>query len=385
MKRSRTGFSPHAARLAAISLIAGFLSVSAGPALADELIAIDSSPTVARPSGTIQAPAIIAAATIPSGIVVSNHGGQQIRLFAKGEQIRRVTHPGHSPVRFTRLTPGRNYTVEVGGIRVGTLPAISRPTPASGLAVRTTNEPDSVALSWRHRSTRATGGRSVTFVVTATSRTASTVRQVVAGRLSTRLSGLDRHTRYTFTVVPRNSAGSGRGTRAVMARTLAELAPDTPTPSAPTAPPEPTAPPVPVPAPAAAPAAAPAPSTRTIYVCPTGYSETSEQACQKAQPYTYTTLAYTFHQEATGPAPMLDSYATADVCPSGYNLEDYGWVKYCRRYGPAPTATVKDPTPAGYTDNGSAWTTRNPAPDGYTDDGTQWVKVVAKEARIVPA
>ena len=60
-------------------------------------------------------------------------------------------------------------------------------------------------------------------------------------------------------------------------------------------------------------------------------------------------------------------------------------MKYCRLYGAAPTKTVKDATPSGYTDDGTAWIKKDAAPAGYTDDGTQWVKVVPKEARIVPA
>jgi hypothetical protein len=143
----------------------------------------------------------------------------------------------------------------------------------------------------------------------------------------------------------------------------------------------------PAPAPAAAPSPAPppAPSTKTIYVCPTGYTETADGTCQTTLAYTYSSLAYTFHTEATGPAPLLDSFETANVCPGGYNLEDYGWVTYCRRYGAAPTASVKDATPAGYTDTGGLWSKKDIPPTGYVDGGTQWVKSVAKEARIVPA
>jgi hypothetical protein len=128
-------------------------------------------------------------------------------------------------------------------------------------------------------------------------------------------------------------------------------------------------------------------------------------------PYTYrtevTNLAYTYHTETTGPMPIIDSYETQDVCPSGYNLEDYGVNgKWCRLYGPAPTAQVKDAPPAGftdngsnytkseqvknnpptgYTDNGTQWVTTNPAPAGYTDNGTEYTTTTNKEAKVVPA
>ena len=46
----------------------------------------------------------------------------------------------------------------------------------------------------------------------------------------------------------------------------------------------------------------------------------------------------------------LESYETAGGCPAGWNYEDYGWVKYCRRYG-----STKNPTPVGYTDDNGEW------------------------------
>jgi hypothetical protein len=49
------------------------------------------------------------------------------------------------------------------------------------------------------------------------------------------------------------------------------------------------------------------------------------------------------------------------------------------------TREVKDNTPAGFTDNGTAWVKKNDMPTGYTDNGTAWVKTTAKEARVVPA
>jgi hypothetical protein len=161
----------------------------------------------------------------------------------------------------------------------------------------------------------------------------------------------------------------------------------------------------------------PTPTTKTIYVCPSGFTEVGS-SCTKTLPYTFTytpytyrtevtNRAYTYHTVTTGPMPILDSFETANVCPGGYNLEDYGVNgKWCRLYGPAPTAQVKDAAPAGFTDNGSnytkseqiknnpptgytdngiQWVTTNPAPAGYTDNGTQYVATAAKEAKVVPA
>ena len=141
-------------------------------------------------------------------------------------------------------------------------------------------------------------------------------------------------------------------------------------------------------------------------------------SCQKTAAYTFSTQdytfhdevqtkAYTFHTETTGPAPIISEFSTQDVCPSGYNLEDYGAQgKLCRQYGPAPTAQVKDAAPSGWTDNGSSyvrtvevkdnapagftddgtqWIKKDAAPSGWSDDGTQYVKTTAKVARTVPA
>jgi hypothetical protein len=134
-----------------------------------------------------------------------------------------------------------------------------------------------------------------------------------------------------------------------------------------------------------APQPAPQPATRTIYVCPDGYVESGSQ-CRRTLPYTYTRQPYTFHQVATGPAPVLQKYETAThVCPAGYNTEDFGWIAYCVLYGPVPTITVKDDAPAGFTDNGVEWIKRDAIPTGYVDDGICWVSTVSKEARVVPA
>ena len=326
-------------------------------------------------------PAITAAASLPRGIVVTHHGGQPVRLLAKGEPTRRLTRPGTQPATFTRLSAGRIYVVEVGGQRVGALRAVDRPTAASGLTVRTTATPGTVSLAWSHRPTLATGGAQTWYAVAATSPSTAPLRRTVSGRTAT-LEGLDGSALYTFTVTPHNSAGAGRATQARLARPLA--GPTTAATPVPTPAPTPVATPTPSPAAPSAPAPAPAPVSRTVYVCPTGSALTPAGSCRVTRAYTYTSTPYTFHDEATGPAPILDSYATtARACPGGYNLEDYGWVLYCRRYGPTPTAPVKDDAPAGYTDDGTQWTTKDPAPSGYTDDGTQWVGTVPKVPVVV--
>ena len=126
-----------------------------------------------------------------------------------------------------------------------------------------------------------------------------------------------------------------------------------------------------------------------MWLCPDDYSEVGDE-CRKTADYTFTTRAYTFHDDTqtapytfhtvqTGPAPIINEFYTENVCPSGYNLEDYGAQgKICRLYGSPPTAQVKDPAPAGWTDNGATYErtvqVQDDTPDGFTDDGTQWIK-----------
>ncbi len=391
--RMAAGSRPAAVLLTTVLAVLAAAGLTGPPAAADDLVAADAQVAVVSAATTRPAAGTAprAIAGVPRGIVVTNTHGQPVVLFSKGERIRRQQRLGSASTTITGLTPGRSYTVSVAGRIVGSVVALDRPGPASALAVRTTGQPGSVILTWQHRATTATGGRRVAFEITATSAGGPTLRKAAAGRRTATLAGLDMTALYTFTVTPRNSAGSGRASRATMTRTLKQITgagtpsvepvATAPTPVVAT----PAAPPAsPAAAPAPAPAPDPAPTTRTIYVCPDGYSENAN-LCEKALPYTFTTRPYAFHDEVTGPPPMLDSYeTTADGCPSGYSLENYTWVKYCRRYGPAPTRRVKDPTPSGFTDDGTAWIRKDPAPAGFTDDGTRWVKVVAKVPRVVP-
>jgi len=374
--------------VAAGALLLGIASpASAGEVIAAETVAV--APAASTSSGTAALDVPTAIASKPRTITVTNHKGKSVVLFAKGEQIRRNLAPGSKAATFSGLTAGRVYTVSVGGQPIGTVVALDTPTAASGLRVSTTDRPGTVALEWSHRATRTTGGSDIEYVVSATSPTAADVTAVVRGARTAELSGLDPQALYSFSVTPRNTAGSGRSTKASMTRTLAQL---TGTPSktveTPAAPEVKRSDATPVPAPAPAPA--PGPTTRTIWVCPDGYSEVAGQ-CQTTQAYTFhsetETRAYTYtwtkvgsHQEPSGEPcnylPNPNSPTGLDIyCPPPRTVDDF--------------ANVKDGTPSGYTDNGSAWVrtvqVKDTAPTGYADDGTQWVKTAAKVERVVPA
>ena len=214
-----TTYLTRIAALGATAALAAALGIgTAAPALADDVIAIDT--TTAAPVAAAAVPTALASR--PRTIVVTHHGGRSVTLFAKGERIRRVLAPGSRPATFTGLTAGRIYTVAIGGQPIGSVVALDRPTAASGLTVRTTGTPGTVALSWRHRATTATGGRAVRFDVRATSTGAPTVTATVTGTPKAVLTGLDVDAIYTFRVTPRNNAGAGRATTATMGRSLAQ-------------------------------------------------------------------------------------------------------------------------------------------------------------------
>ncbi|MHB8795653.1 MAG: fibronectin type III domain-containing protein [Candidatus Nanopelagicales bacterium] len=401
---------PGLARLVAIASAAAlFLGTAASalgsPARAEEVVASDPGTTGSVVTAAAQAAGPRAVARGPRTIVVSGHGGQPVALFAEGMAPIRKPRPGGSPVSFTGLKPGVAYTVIVGRQSLGPVVALDRPAAATALVVRTAEAPDAVVLTWRHQASAATGGPAVTYTLSATSPTAPPVSAVVRGGRSGRLEGLDPSALYTFSVTPRNGAGSGTASSARMTRPLAAVmgVPTTapaPAPSAPAPSPAPTAPsiavtpatttPEPAPVPAA-PAAPAAPATKVIYVCPDGFPESSAGLCQKTTPYTYETMAYTTHvEDVYGYGQTGWNYAWGYCSGSGTSGNWANGDPYCRTavYGDGAvvgTRVVRDATPAGWTDTGTNWQRRNPAPDGHLDDGTQWVRTVPKEARTVAA
>lgn len=391
-----------AAVIGCLLLFTTLLGGHALPARADELVAAEASPAVSGDRQATPATVPSAVSNRPRTITVTNHGGRSVTLFAKGERIRRVLAPGRHAAVFRGLTPGRLYTVAVGGQAIGAVVALNRPYAATGLQVRSDGSPGSVTLTWRHRITTATGGRAIRYEVTATAKGAPVVRASATGVPRASVIGLDPDLLYTFTVRPRNDAGTGRVTIARMTRTLGQItggpagtsdhAPSEPAgqPSAPE-PSTPAAAPAPAPAPPPAPAPA-GPRTTTIWVCPDGYAEVAGQ-CLTTKPYTFhtetQTQPYTYHSEQqvdtkTVPATFDGSVWTWS-CPSGYSAGGGQWgVGICKG---TVTVQVKDAPPQGWYDTGSRFgqdiEVKDALPDGYLDDGSQWVKTTAKVAREI--
>lgn len=382
------------ATLAAALLAATPATAATGDPAASSVIATDATTPPARPADSR---VIGVDADIPNGLTITGSQGKPVTLTTKGLKARTAIGRDGAPVVFTKLTPGRVYTVFVGGTKVGTARPVAIPTRAWGLTVSTTGTPGTVQVTWQHAS--STGQGRVAYVVTATPRGADglplpgghVVTITVTGRAA-QLTGLDPHLLYTFTVAAQNTGGRGEASTAVMSRTLGDIfgtgdiaADPAPAPKA-----APVVPVAPAPAPAPAPAA---PSYKTIYVCPTGFVDAGD-ACTDTKAYTFhsetVTLAYTFHNGVIGShvvthPPTHCDYLPNPNSPTGLDIYCYGgYDETVQDYG-----NVKDATPSGYTDNGTAWVkdvqVKDTAPVGYADSGTAWVKTVGKTATTVPA
>lgn len=364
--------------------------------VANSLIAQDDAPAPLAPSTVV----VGVDADIPSGLTVRGAADKVISVQGAGEKTRtgKAIKPG-SPVVFNKLTPGKVYTVLIGGKRIGTATPVAAPSPAWGLTVSTTGQLGTVALEWKHQVTKAQG--KVSYQVTATpqvinARSLPSPKAVTAqvAAMSWTLENLDPAVLYTFSVTPVNSAATGAATTAAMSRTLGEIfgtgqVTSDPAPALPA-----TQAPAPAPVPASVPAPAPgpvAPTTRTIYVCPDAYTETGSGVCEKTSAYTYTSIGYTYHSEpnyvqvqigTTERSHPFDGNACGWGTLYGNTCYEYTAVYETRQQG---TNQVKDTTPAGYTDTGSTWSKKDAMPTGYTDNGSAWVQTTAKVAKIVPA
>lgn len=335
-------------------------------------------------------------ANLVAGLTITGHGGKPVTVTTAGEATRTVTAKPNSPVIVRKLTPGKAYAVAIAGRRIATATPLAQVTPAGSLTVRAGSEPGSVDLSWAHRARPAHG--QVTFVITATAQNLSARSTATIAPISTEsrsatatLSGLDPQTLYRFDVVARNSASSSMPTSAVMPRSLADL----------TAPQASATDPVTKPAPAPEPAVthtaasnsggSATPNTRTIWVCPDGYSDTGG-TCEKTLAYTFhdvtTTSPYTYHSETEQVWGVTGwgCWKTGALDADGGQRED----QCGNTYGYLPVqVTVKDTPPAGFSDDGSQYTKTEPVKDstpaGYSDNGSEWVATTNKTARVVPA
>ena len=324
---------------------------------------------------------------------------------SKPVKTRTVTTNKNGDAVVTGLVAGKKYTLTNGSYRITAVPEAAV-LPATSLRVVTTEIPGQLELRWSHQASAAQG--TVLYTVTATPLNAGTDRSSLPITAETSansivLTDLDLDTRYEFSVTSHNQISAGIPSKAVMTKSLRDLtgagAPATPAVENVTPEKSPATNVRPAPAPAPAPSG---PSTRTIYVCPAGYSEAGDM-CEQKLAYTYhtqtETRAYTYHNESyqvtvvdPGPVyPADTAQSQGTPCPWGGSLNQEGDL--CIVPGTTRiethTRSVKDSTPNGFQDNGTEWwrtvQVKDAPPAGFTDNGTQWVKVTAKVAREVAA
>ena len=374
--------------------------------------------TVTQDSGMVvaqdKAQTLAATPTAPGVITVTTEPGATVTLVSQSRSkaqayLQKANRSGKAT--FTKLVPGVTYQVTStfqGDSDSMKITAVTKPGKASALTVSTTNVPNQLQLAWKQKLTPQMGD--VTYRVQAIP-SKSTLPTITKETAKTKfmLTGLNTTTGYTFVVTPHNALADGGSTKATMTRSLDDITGRAATIAEPIAEPkseptpEPKVNPAPTPAPAPQPAPRPSgPSTKTIYVCPSGYSESGD-LCIQTKAYTFhtetQTQPYTYHSESrvetcAGPDCPGSRYIdfgtdwSGTTCPNGGTMHGgqcLGWTDSTRTV----TYQVKDAAPAGWTDNGTAYTqdvqVKDALPAGFTDDGSQWVKTVAKEAKVVPA
>ena len=384
-----------------------FLAGPAAPAHAATITnssASSTTPTTvvaADPAGVViaqdQSATLTAEPSAPRAVTVTTEPGATVTLTAKGTKARTVRANKDGKATFTKLTAGKNYTVTSNGKQTQVTPVVNVG-KAADLTVTTTDRVDTVDLTWQHKATKARGGSSVGYTITATpaqgmntqgmnSNDALAPITMEATGTTAELTGLDPTALYSFSVTPHNALGDGTPSVARMNRSLADITGlSVPTKNQPAntnpTPKQPAPASQPQPAPAPAPAPAPKPATRTIWVCPDGYDDVNG-VCTQTQDYTFTdvteTKPYTYHNEFVVTGWRVDPYP----CSSGTMHPDGCWV--AQGYD----QQVKDATPAGWTDNGSSWERtvqqKDATPSGWSDNGSAWIRTTAKVEKVVPA
>ena len=373
----------------------GFTALVASPAAHAAEIAQPAAQGVVIAQDTSRI--LTATPSAPRAIQIQAQPRDQITIAAKGEKIRKVRADAQGLATVNKLTAGKTYTIRTKDASTTVTPVINVGR-ATDLQVTTTDAIDTVNLTWQHNTNKARGGNTITYTVEADPMGPSAQQEpTIIDEVSTTsatLSGLDPMVRYSFTVTPHNALGNGEPSVAMMNRSLSAitgLAVPVATPEvAPTKPTTPTTPTKPAvtpeqpasPAPAPGPAPAPKPSTKTIYVCPDGFSDDGG-VCKKTMGYTYQTQDYTYTYKKTG----TETYT--DTCASAYTDENgqFHWIEQ-----PHPCTktrdvfgNVKDATPAGWEDTGSNWRKKDDAPSGWMDDGSQWVQTTGKIEQVFPA
>ena len=160
--------------------------------------------------------------TKPNSITVIGHGGQPITVWTKGTQPITKKPANSGPVTFTGLKAGQAYAVYVGATQASVVRTLTAAGVASAVTVQAGPIDSSIDVSWDTLLPAGTKAGSVSYLIEATSPTASPVSMKVTGTDHALITGLNPDAKYTFTVTPMLGSVKGTPASATMIVTVGE-------------------------------------------------------------------------------------------------------------------------------------------------------------------
>jgi len=214
-------------------IIVGTSLVSAPAAQAAES---DATVTQANATGVViardQSMPLTAVPTAPRAVTVTTSPNTRVTLKAPRTKTRSAKTNDKGIATFTKLKAGKKYTVTADGETATVVPVL-KVGRARDLTIMTTSEPGTITATWAHATSKARGGLTIGYTLTATpvgvadgvSDGDPDVPSISVETDSTKavLRGLDPRVLYSFTVTPHNPLGVGKASVARMDRSLAEV------------------------------------------------------------------------------------------------------------------------------------------------------------------
>ena len=216
-------------------IIVGTSLVSAPAAQAAES---DATVTQANATGVViardQSMLLTAVPTAPRAVRVTTSPNTRVTLKAPRTKTRSAKTNDKGIATFTKLKAGKRYTVTADGETATVVPVL-KVGRARDLTIMTTSELGTITATWAHATSKARGGLTVGYTLTATPLRAAAAAAVAVGdpdvpsisvetdSTEAVLRGLDPRVLYSFTVTPHNLLGEGRASVARMDQSLAEI------------------------------------------------------------------------------------------------------------------------------------------------------------------
>ena len=207
----------------AAALLIGTSFLVAPAANAAQVVATDPAGVVIAQDQTSM---LQATPSAPRAVTVTTEPGTLVTVNAKGVKRQSKVTNKDGQATFTKLKAGKDYTVSANDDAVTVRPVI-KVGRANDLTVMTTDQIGTVDLTWNHKATKARGGDTIGYTITATPATnADTTREPSTREAATadaELSALDPTALYSFSGTPHNALGDGKPSVARMSRSLADI------------------------------------------------------------------------------------------------------------------------------------------------------------------